>query len=129
MAATMLLLASAAAPRIAAAGNALPQGPSLLSVVTALAVVIGLILLAAWLLRRLPGAGLRAMPGLRVVASLAIGPRERVVLVDVGGQQLLLGVTAQNVNLLHTLSEPLLDPPSAQGFADLLARLRHKDSA
>lgn len=122
-----LLSAVAAAP--AGVGAAVPARPGLLSVVVALMVVIGLILAAAWLLRRLPGAGLRPMPGLRVVASLGVGPRERVILLDVGGQQLLLGVTAHNINLLHTLSEPLLDPPSAQGFAELLARLRHKDSA
>jgi flagellar protein FliO/FliZ len=122
-----LLAATAAVP--AGVGRAVPEGPGLLSVIVALLVVIGLILAVAWLLRRLPGAGLRPMPGLRVVASLAVGPRERVVLVDVGGQQLLLGVTAHTVNLLHALPEPLLDPPTAQGFAELLAKLRHKDSA
>jgi flagellar biogenesis protein FliO len=52
-----------------------------------------------------------------------------VVLIDCGGQQLLLGVTQHSVNLLHTLPEPLLDPPTQAGFAELLARIRSRDSA
>jgi len=95
----------------------------------ALAFVVALILVLAWALKKLPGAGLRPLSGLRVVASLAIGPRERMVLVDCGGQQLLLGVTQHGVNLLYTLPEPLLDVPTQAGFAEMLARLKSRDSA
>ncbi|GIX37340.1 MAG: hypothetical protein KatS3mg127_0579 [Silanimonas sp.] len=128
----LLLAAASAAPAAARAvqvGQGVPQGAGLGGTLLALGLVVGLILLLAWALRRLPGGGLRPLPGLRVVASLAIGPRERVVLVDCGGQQLLLGVTQQTVNLLHTLPEPLLDAPTQAGFAELLARLRARDSA
>ncbi len=111
------------------AGQALPATTGLGGTLAALAVVVALILGLAWLVKRLPGTGLRPLQGLRVVTSLAVGPRERVVLVDVGGQQLLLGVTAHNVTLLHTLPEPLLDGPTQAGFADLLARLKARDSA
>ena len=110
-------------------GQAVPQTPGLGGAFLALLLVVGLIVFLAWLLRKLPGAGLKSLPGLRVVAALPVGPRERVVLVDVGGQQLLLGVTQHNVNLLHTLAEPILDAPSQAGFAELLARLKARDSA
>lgn len=129
-------LASAAAPPAAAVasralevGQAVPQTPGFGGALFALALVVALILFLAFVLKKLPGAGLKALPGLRVVASLAVGPRERVVLVDCGGQQLLLGVTQNNVTLLHALPEPLLDAPTQAGFAELLARLKNRDAA
>lgn len=124
-------LAQAAAPAAREAlqvGHGLPTTPGLGGTLAALLLVLGLILGLAWLLKRLPGAGLKSLAGLRVVASLAVGPRERVVIVDCGGQQLLLGVTQHSVNLLHALPEPLLDAPTQAGFAELLARLRARDS-
>ena len=35
-----------------------------------------------------------------------VGPKERVVLIEVGDTWLLLGVAASNVSLLHTLPKP-----------------------
>ena len=110
-------------------GQAVPQTPGLAGAFLALVLVVALILALAWLLKKLPGAGLKALPGLRVVASLAVGPKERVVLVDVGGQQLLLGVTQHNVSLLHTLAEPILDASSKASFAELFAKLKAGNSA
>ena len=121
--------ATPAAARTVQAGQAVPQSAGLGGTLFALGLVVALILVLAWVLKKLPGAGLKSLPGLRTVASLAVGPRERVVIVDCGGQQLLLGVTQHGVNLLHTLPEPLLDEPTQAGFADLLARLKARDSA
>ena len=126
-----LLLAAATAPAAKAVqvGQAVPQTAGLGGTLMALGVVVGLILFLAFVLKKLPGAGLKSVSGLRTIASLAVGPRERVVIVDCGGQQLLLGVTQHSVNLLHTLPEPLLDAPTQAGFAELLARLKARDSA
>ena len=125
--AALLLGATTAAPAAAKAVQAsasAPQATGLGGTLVALAVVVGLILFLAFVLKKLPGAGLKSLPGLRVVASLAVGPRERVVVVDCGGQQLLLGVTQHGVNLLHTLPEPLGEAPTPAGFPELLARLK-----
>ncbi len=74
-----------------------------------------------WLTRRM--AGLQPVSGraLRVVASAMVGPRERVVLLDVGGEQLLLGVAPGQVTLLKPLEQPL---PIDGGGDDFAARLR-----
>ncbi|HVI58822.1 MAG TPA: flagellar biosynthetic protein FliO [Luteimonas sp.] len=93
----------------------------------ALVLVVGLILALAWLARRMPGfgGGARANPALRVVGSLPLGPRERVVVVAVGQTQLLLGVGAGGTRTLHTLDAPLPEPAAARGtpaFAQLLAQ-------
>ncbi|QNN48048.1 flagellar biosynthetic protein FliO [Thermomonas brevis] len=90
----------------------------------ALALVLGLIFGLAWLARRMPGvAGMRGN-GLRVVASTALSARERLVVVEVGGQQLLLGTGASGTRLLHTLETPLPVEAPAQPvpFAQLLAQ-------
>ena len=86
--------------------------------------------------RRLPGAGFRPADGLRVVASLQLGAQERAVVVEVGGQQLLLGVTAAGISRLHELPQPL--PPAEPArlpnlkdlpnFAQLLSQRLRKDA-
>lgn len=129
--AALLLAATAVAPAAAKAvqvGQGVPQTTGLGGTLVALAVVVGLILFLAFVLKKLPGAGLKSLPGLRVVASLAVGPRERVVVVDCAGQQLLLGVTQHGVNLLHTLPERLGEAPTPAGFPELLARLKARTS-
>lgn len=90
----------------------------------ALALVLGLIFGLAWLARRMPGlAGMRGN-GLRVIASTPLGARERLVVVEVGDQQLLLGTGASGTRLLHVLEAPLPVEAPAQPvpFAQLLAR-------
>ncbi len=46
------------------------------------------------------------------------------MVVEVGGEQLLLGVSAAGVHALHTLAAPLPEPAPAPRFADLLAQAR-----
>jgi len=96
----------------------------LISALLALGLVIGLILALAWLLRRLPGTGLRPIDGVRVVAGITLGSKERAVVVDIDGRQLLLGVTPGSITLLHTLEHPLPAPSQARlpDFASLLKR-------
>jgi flagellar protein FliO/FliZ len=142
VAATLPISATAAAPaaRTASVGHTatlghvgppatLPHAPtsagSIGGAVLALVLVIGLILALAWLAKRLPGfRGAAGAPALRVVASLALGPRERVVVVAVGDTQLLLGVGAGGMRTLHTLSQPLPVAASttSPAFAQVLAQ-------
>lgn len=92
--------------------------------VLALVLVVGLILLLGWLARRMPGIGRASNDSLRVVASLALGPRERVVVVEVGTTQLLLGVGQSGIRKLHALAQPLpaAAPAATSPFAQLLAQ-------
>ncbi|MBJ3590137.1 flagellar type III secretion system protein FliO [Salmonella enterica subsp. enterica serovar Saintpaul] len=82
---------------------ALPGSP-LVQVSVALLGIIVLILAAAWVIKRLGFAprGPRTR-GLKVAASTSLGPRERVVIVEVEDARLVLGVTASQINVLHTL--------------------------
>jgi len=103
---------------------------SLLQLVLGLLLVLAVIVLIAWLLRRLPGWNSSVNGALKIVAALPVGQRERVVVVQVGEQQLLIGVAAGQVELLHLLEQPLPDSSAAQPgngkFAQRLAAAINK---
>lgn len=105
----------AVVPAVATAG-------SLLSAILALALVLGLILGLAWLLRRMPGNAFNGSPGLRPIASMAVGAKERLIVVEVGGEQLLLGVTAAGISVLHKLPQPLPSNAAPINFSELLSK-------
>ncbi|SRR5690554_1547584 len=78
-----------------------------LRIIVTLVFILMVILAGAWALRR-SGFGRSGDPQqLRVVASQSLGPRASVTIVEVEDARLVLGVTPQQINLLHTL------PPGA----------------
>jgi len=76
------------------------------SMIVSLLLVLFAIVIAAWLLKKLQ-VGTSSVNGLKVVTSLNLGSRERLVVVQVGEKQLLLGITGQQINLLDKLEEPI----------------------
>ena len=94
-----------AAPEIASSTPAIGVG-SLTEVTLALAVVLAAIFGLAWLVRRVRGVAGSAS-ALGVLAEVRVGPKERAVLVKVGGEQLLLGVAPGRVAMLHVLAQPI----------------------
>lgn len=100
----------------------------------ALALVIGVIFLCAWLARRFGAQRYGGSRWLRVVASQAVGQKERVVVIAVNDTWLVLGVAPGQVSTLHTLPAPPpapAPPPGLEtpreGFAARLAQMmRHE---
>jgi len=92
--------------------------------------VLGLILAMAWLVKRSGRFQMAAGGGLRVLGGLSMGSRERVVLIQAGNTQLLLGVAPGRVQTLHVLDQPLPVQPAGtvSGFAEQLHRLLKKDT-
>lgn len=96
-----------------------------------LGIVIAAIIATAWALKRLtPGQTARG-GDLRVVAAVAVGPKERVVLVDVSDARLVLGVAAGQVTLLRELPRPVdsdLEPgkPAGAVFVEKLREMMAK---
>jgi flagellar protein FliO/FliZ len=131
--ASALIAAGAPAAKV---GQHAAAAPSMFGAVLALLAVLVLIVGLGWILKRLPGSGFKPAEGLRVVASLTVGAKERVVVVEVNGEQLLLGVTAGGINTLHRLPEPLPVPEPARlpdfknlpNFAQLLQQRLRKDA-
>jgi len=69
----------------------------------ALVLVLLLAVGVLWLLRRVSGGNLRRGGLLQVRDSVAVGQRERVVVVSAGGRDYVLGVAPGNVRHLDTV--------------------------
>lgn len=95
--------ASEAAPVVGAGGLA--------QVTLSLLLVLAAVFAAAWVVRRLRGFGKFGGGAVQVVTEIAVGTKERVVLIQVGNQQLLIGVAPGRVSTLHVLAEPVSTPP------------------
>ena len=105
-------------------------GGQLVQLMLGLLLVVGLIFALAWLLRRVQQIGPRGNQAIKLVASQALGPRDRLLLVQVGGEQILLGISAGRIAPLHVLKEPvpLADgAPATPEFAQRLMELLGKD--
>ncbi|TCK18835.1 flagellar protein FliO/FliZ [Thiogranum longum] len=95
-----------------------------LGMVAVLALMLGL----AWILKRTGKFQMAAGGSLKILGGLSMGTRERVVLLQVGDTQLLVGVAPGRVQTLHVLDQPLdaQDQPAGGGFADQLGRMMGK---
>lgn len=92
-----------------------------------LSLTLGIIVLllwgGIWAMRRMrPGPGFGATRDCAILRSLALGPRERLVVVRVGARNLVIGIGSASVSLLCELDEPL---PAAAGddrFAEAIRK-------
>lgn len=95
----------------------------LVRVVTGLLLVLLLIVLLAWVVKRLHGVNFGVTKGFQSIAAMPLGPKERIVLIHAGDRYLLLGVAHACVNLLYDFGTQLpegFDPTNKPSFAQLL---------
>lgn len=103
--------AATSAAFAAPAGFTAPgAGFGVVRLVLALALVLAAVFAAAALLRRLRVLSAAGTAQLQVVCQVALGARERAVLLRAGGQQLLVGVAPGNVRLLCILPDSTPEP-------------------
>lgn len=102
---------------------AVPANPGPVIAADPMNMIWGLVFLGAlvaaawWLIRRSGGLQLQGGRGMKVIASLALGPRERAVLVEIAGEQWLLGVASGSVTLLHRFEQPIITGGDGEDFA------------
>ncbi|MGB5623896.1 MAG: flagellar biosynthetic protein FliO [Gammaproteobacteria bacterium] len=107
---------------VARAADAVSPTSGLAGVVSGLFAVLVLILFLAWGLKRFQiGASTGAI---RVIAAASLGARERILLVQVGDTQLLVGVGSGGMRTLHVLDEPLSIAAGPQSDSPFAQRLR-----
>jgi flagellar protein FliO/FliZ len=120
---SLFFSALASAADAPAKTSAAPVSANPLGMVWGILFLLALVVGAWWLIKRMGGLPMQLNRSMKVVAALSVGARERVVLVEIGGQQLLLGVAPGRVNLLHRFEQPVVvsDAPS-DNFGD---KIRH----
>jgi flagellar protein FliO/FliZ len=85
----------------------LPSSPvslgGVLQVLFGLAIVLGTVAATAWLLKRLAPGQVSAGGAIKLIGGIAVGPKERVVVVEVGETWLVVGVAPGQVTALHNM--------------------------
>ena len=107
----LALAAEATRPAYVPPPAAAVSSGSVLQVILSLILVLAAVFVVGWILKRinLPQQG--AGNALKVISGIAVGQRERIVLVEVNDTWLVVGVAPGQVNALHTMPKGVL--PSA----------------
>lgn len=103
----------------------------MIKITLSLLLVLAAIVAVAWLLKRMNVAQQGRGNLLKVIGSVAVGQRERVVLVEIGETWLLVGVGPGQIRTLHTLAKddtvsPL--PEADNQFGKMLSLLKNRPS-
>jgi len=81
----------------------------------ALALIVALLAGTAWLARKVNGGKGFGQGGMRVVGGVALGPRERIVLLEIGEEWLVVGIVPGQIRTLHRLAKGQLPTAEASG--------------
>lgn len=101
---------------------------TMLSLGGGLLAVIAIIYGCAWIIRRMNGMTGMNNQAIKVVSVMALGARERIALIEVGGQQILVGITPSTIRTLKVFEEPVVtaDQASSSEFARRLQGMMGK---
>ncbi len=123
------------APLAAFAAEAPPPPPgvsfaTMMQTLAALALILGLFVGAAWLLRKINGgkAFMDANGPLKVLSAVTVGARERIILVEIENTWLVIGVAPGQVRTLHTQPKGTLPVETADAgqFGQWLKQFREQ---
>ena len=90
----------------------------LLQTTLGLLAVLAVIVAIAWAVKRFGNLRGGVQGQMKIVGGISLGTRERVVLLQVGEQQLVLGVAPGQIRTLHVLEQPLSTGDSGTPVAD-----------
>lgn len=114
---------------IAAADNPVSISYALQILVSFL-VVIGLILALAWLMRRTGRFGAENTRILKIIDSLSLGMREKIILVEVNDINIVVGIAPGHIRALHVFERNMNKPVKenisprneTHGFKQIMSR-------
>jgi len=89
-------------------GKHLPRSMDAMTMILSLLMVLALIVGLGVVLKRFQPKS-QGLKGLKIITSLHLGTKERLVVVEVADKQLLLGITSQQITLLQSL-ETAINP-------------------
>ncbi|WP_026278637.1 MULTISPECIES: flagellar biosynthetic protein FliO [unclassified Thioalkalivibrio] len=104
-------------------GGGISAAAHLTQMIGGLVIVIIAIVVLGWILRRTQGGLSRGSQAIELVAVRSVGTRERLMLVQVGEEQVLIGVAPSGMRTLHTMREPVaVEEASTADFSSALRR-------
>lgn len=115
---TQLSYAQAAAP-----AAQIGSGRHLVNVTLALMGIIALIFAISWFVKRFSHGAFSANAHIKVLSAMPLGTRERIVLIEAGGQQLLLGITSTSINTLHVFETPVVVDNKTENSSEFSRKL------
>jgi flagellar biosynthetic protein FliO len=92
-----------------------------LKMIAALGMVLAVILVLLYGLRKMSGQPIGRIAGgkrIQVLESHYLGVKKSIAMVQVPGKVLVLGLSADRINLLDTLDEGIIETPSADKNVD-----------
>lgn len=98
---TALALAAGLAHAAEPAGASSTGG--LFTVLLGLILVLALVAACAWLMKRLGPARMSGGAHVKIIGGTSVGARERILVVEVADQWLVVGVTPTQINTLSTM--------------------------
>lgn len=103
----------------------MPVGSAeVMSVLGGLISVIAAILVVSFLYTRMKGPRIGGNNVINVVASQALGPKERIILVEIANTQLVIGMTTSNVQTLHVFNEPAVKAQTGETGVSFAERFK-----
>ena len=119
---SMLTEAADAAPALPATPGV--GGGDILGLGVSMFIVVAVILVLGWLYSRSRFIGGGGSDAITIVATRALGPKERLLVIEVADQQLLVGMTATADQTLHVFHKPVCGPAEAGSPVGFGSRLR-----
>jgi flagellar protein FliO/FliZ len=121
---TLSIISGAQGSEVPVVGKHVGGNMDAMTMIVSLLLVLALVVAFAFITKRFQPARLNSQ-GISLVTSMALSAKERIIVIQVGDKQQLLGVTAQQITLLDTLEKPLtvnkpLTAELGQSFIGLL---------
>ena len=101
----------------------------LAKVLTGLLLVLFIIIILSWIVKRFNFVQLSSSKGFEAIANMTLGPKEKITLLKVGTRYLLIGIGSSSINTLYDFGEQLPDGfglENKTSFADLLKSVVRK---
>ena len=96
-----------------------------------LAIVVMLIFMISWLVKRVSGFSVYSNPHLKVISGLHVGQKEKILLIQIADKQIVVGVTASSIRTLHQLESNIINDDTSMRdnipFAERLLQALKKE--
>lgn len=95
----------------------------MVKVVLGLLLVLGVILLLSWGIKKINASNFAFQSGFKSIAGMMIGPREKIQLIQVGKRYLLIGIGGGGITLLCDFEDKLpegFETNASPAFGDFL---------